>query len=176
MILIGLVIIGGINWLTTAFNYNLVDILSHYLNNLFNSNIPFDKIVYIIVGLSALFLAFQRSTWLPFLGKSVLPDYNIPLFVPENYDTVVKVNTIPNSKIYYWAAHDVGKNPDVVTAYGDFSNSGVVMSDNSGVALLPILSGSGYTVPSGRKIERHVHYRVLGLEYGMMSKIYTQYY
>ena len=49
-----------------------------------------------------------------------------------------------------------------VEAYGDFSNSGVVMSNSSGLAELPILAGSGYTVPSGRKLDRHVHYRVLG--------------
>ena len=33
MLLIGLVLIGGVNWGTTAFGYNLVEILSSTLNN-----------------------------------------------------------------------------------------------------------------------------------------------
>ena len=176
MLLIGLVFVGGINWLATAFNYNLVLMLSKGLNNLFNSDISFDKIIYILVGLSALFLAFKRSTWLPFLGETVLPDHMIPLSQPKNHDTVVTIKTKPNSKVVYWAALPTGKNPDVVTAYGDHSNSGVVMSDEKGMAQLPILAGSGYYVPSGRKLERHVHYRLLGLEYGMVGKVQTKFY
>jgi hypothetical protein len=50
------------------------------------------------------------------------------------------------------------------------------MSDNNGIASLPLLTGSGYIVPSGRKIDRHVHYRVGGMEYGMLSKIRTKFY
>jgi uncharacterized membrane protein YuzA (DUF378 family) len=176
MVLIGLVLVGGINWLTTAFGYNFVDKLCCALSDLFHVDFPFDKVIYVLVGLAALFLAFQRSTWLPFLGKSVLPSNIIPLSVPKHTDTIVTIKTKPNSKIAYWAANPMGVNPDVVSAYGDFSNSGVVMSDNMGIAKLPILSGSGYHTPSGYRIERHVHYRILGLEYGMMGKIKTKYY
>ena len=40
MLLIGLVLIGAVNWGATAFGYNLVEILSSTLNKTFNSNIP----------------------------------------------------------------------------------------------------------------------------------------
>jgi len=176
MILVGIVLIGGINWLTFAFGYNLVDKLCCALSDLFRVNFPFDKIMYVMIGLAALFLAFKRSTWLPFLGKAVLPSSIIPLSTPLEYDTVITIKTKPNSKVAYWAAHNMGVNPDVISAYGDFSNAGVVMSDSKGFAKLLIQNGSGYYTPSGYRVERHVHYRVLDLDYGMIGKVKTKFY
>lgn len=176
MVIMGLILIGSINWLTTAFGYNLVEILHTTINNYFSSNIPINNTIYIIVGLCALYIAFKKETWLPFLGKTVLPGTLIPLSTPHNADTIVTVKVKPNSKVVYWAALPKGLNPDVKVAYDDYSNSGAVMSDNNGLAKLPILVGSGYVVPSGRKIERHVHYRISDMEYGMLSKIHTKFY
>ena len=176
IILFAILVIGGINWLSTAFGYNIVEILNTYINNLFDSKLPIDKLIYIIVGIVAIILASKRDNWLPFLGETVLPDHLINLSTPNNYNTIVTINTIPNSKIVYWAALPKGNNPDVKTAYSDYSNSGVVMSNNYGTAKLPILHGSGYTVPTGKHISRHVHWRVLGLDYGMMGPVETTYY
>jgi len=176
MFLTAIVIIGALNWGTTAIGYNLVELLSNNLNGLLKTNYPFDKIIYIIVAICAILLASRRTTWLPFLGKSILPDSLVPLKIPEKTDMKVKIKTKPNVKIAYWAALPKGDNPDVITAYGDFSNSGVVMSDSNGNVELPILAGSGYTVPSGYKIDRHVHYRILGKPYGMMGRIKTKNY
>ncbi len=173
MILTTVVLVGALNWGATAFGYNLVELLSKNLNNLFKTNYPFDKIVYIIVAICAILLAYDRTTWLPFLGKSVLPDSLVPLKTPTTSDTKVTIKTEPNTKIAYWAALPKGEHPDVITAYDDFSNSGVVMSDSNGNAELPVLAGSSYVVPSGRKISRHVHYRILGEPYGMMGPIET---
>jgi hypothetical protein len=49
------------------------------------------------------------------------------------------------------------------------------MSDINGNASLPIITGSGYTLPSGEVLSRHVHYRILNHpEYkGMMGKVET---
>ena len=88
----------------------------------------------------------------------------------------VTIKTVPNVKIAYWAALPKGNNPDVITAYDDYSNSGVVMSDSNGIAVLPILAGSSYIIPSGRKLDRHIHYRVFNKYYGMMDKLNTKYY
>ena len=176
MIIMGLILIGSINWLTTAFGYNMVEILHNSINQYFSSNIPINMTIYIIVGLCAIHIAFKMETWLPFLGKTVMPSNMIPLSTPHNTNTVVKVKVKPNSKVVYWAALPKGLNPSVKVAYDNYSNSGAVMSDNMGIASLPILTGSGYIVPSGRKIERHVHYRVSDIEYGMLSKIYTKFY
>lgn len=176
MLLTAIVVIGALNWGATAVGYNLVEILSNNVNQLLKTNYPIDKIIYIIVAVCAILLASRRTTWLPFLGKSVLPDSLVPLKTPEKTDKKITIKTKPNAKIAYWAALPKGDNPDVITAYADFSNGGVVMSDANGVAELPILMGSAYTVPSGRKISRHIHYRVLGKPYGMMGRIKTVYY
>jgi uncharacterized membrane protein YuzA (DUF378 family) len=176
MLLTAIVIIGAINWGATAVGYNIVELLSNNLNRLLKINYPFDKIIYIIVAICAILLASKRTTWLPFLGKSVLPGSLVSLKIPAKTDMKVKIKTKPNVKIAYWAALPKGVNPDVITAYGDYSNSGVVMSDSNGNVELPILAGSGYIVPSGRNIDRHVHYRVLDKPYGMMGRIKTKNY
>ena len=176
MLLTAIVIIGAINWGATAVGYNIVELLSNNLNKLLKINYPFDKIIYIIVAICAILLASKRTTWLPFLGKSVLPGSLVSLKIPAKTDMKVKIKTKPNVKIAYWAALPKGVDPDVITAYGDYSNSGVVMSDSNGNVELPILAGSGYIVPSGRNIDRHVHYRVLDKPYGMMGQIKTKNY
>jgi hypothetical protein len=66
--------------------------------------------------------------------------------------------------------------PNVEEAYSDYSNSGVIMSNDKGEATIEIKEGSSYIVPSGKVIPKHVHYRVLGLPYGMIGKIETLYY
>ena len=136
------------------------------------------NIIYIIVAIAGLWLASERTTWLPFLGKTVFPESLIPLKQPIITDTTVQIKTIPNVKIAYWSALNKGNTTDVRIAYGNYENSGVVMSDANGYALLPIMTGTGYTLPSGTIIPRHVHYRVVNYpnSYGMMGKIKTIYY
>ena len=178
MILISLVLIGSINWGLTAFNLNLVEMLSDCADNFFKADIHLDKIIYITVMFAGILLAIRRDTWLPFLGKAVLPEALVPLKTPTNTNKNIMIKTKPNVKIAYWASKPTNDEniPDVVTAYDDFNNSGVVMSDINGNATLPILIGTEYEVPSGRVIPRHVHYRVLGLEYGMIDKVQTAFY
>jgi uncharacterized membrane protein YuzA (DUF378 family) len=170
-----LAVIGAINWGTTTMGYNLVEMLSTFLNQLFGSSISFDKIIYLIVMASGIYLAARRDTWLPFLGISVVPESLIPLKTPTNTNKTIEVMTQPNVKIAYWASSSKDVT-DVETAYGDFSNSGVVVSDSKGVARLPIAVGNAYIVPNGRKIGKHLHYRVLGLPYGMIGNVMTVYY
>lgn len=176
MLITAVVIIGALNWGTTALGYNLVQLLSNGVNRLLKTNLPIDKVIYIAVALCGVLLAMKKTTWLPFLGKTVFPDSLVPLNTPTKTDTKVTIKTKPNVKVAYWASLPKGELPDVVTAYSDYSNSGVVMSDANGIAELPVLAGSAYTVPSGRKISRHVHYRVLGKPFGMMGKVMTKYY
>lgn len=68
-----------------------------------------------------------------------------------------------------------GDNPDtpVVDAYGKYDNSGVVMSDASGIATLVFEKGTEYTVPSGKHLKSHVHYRELTGAYGMIGPVKT---
>lgn len=175
MLLMALVIIGSINWGTHAFGYNIVDILSKEINKLFNLSVPINKIIYLCVAVAGLFLAFNRSTWLPFLGNTVFPESLIPLSELKTSDTSIEIKTLPNVKIAYWAALNKGQNTNVKLAYGNYENSGVVMSNLDGVAKLPIITGSGYTLPSGTQLPRHIHYRIIGNSdnYSMMGEIET---
>lgn len=177
MVLLSLVFIGAINWGSTAVGYNFVELLSKTINTSLLTNYPFDKIIYIIVAFAAIWLASKKTTWLPFLGMSVIPSTLIPLKTPKNTTNnatkKINIKTKPNSKIAYWAALAKGNKTYVVDAYSDYSNSGVVMSDSKGNATLEISEGTGYTVPSGRIIPRHVHYRIIGLTDSMIGKVET---
>jgi hypothetical protein len=179
MVVVALVIIGALNWGTSVFGYNLVEILNNNINRSLGYQSNFNKVIYILVALAALKLAFRRNTWLPFLGYSAFPSQSL---IPTKYNsignTIVKVNVRPNTRVAYWAAlpkqnQDV---PYVDDAYGKFENSGVVVSDNDGIAELLILPGSEYRIPSGRVINRHIHYRQLDLPAGMVGQIETVYY
>ncbi len=176
--LTSLVIIGSINWGAYALGYNFVDALSLELNRLFKTRLPFNNIIYIMVAIAALWLAIKRTTWLPFLGNSVLPESLVPLKELEKTDIIIPIKTLPNVKIAYWAALNKGEETPVNLAYGNYENSGVIMSDNKGNAKLPIMTGTGYILPSGEILSRHVHYRIIGypnLE-GMIGKVETVYY
>lgn len=175
MIVTAVVIIGAINWGTTALGYNLVDMLSKFINTSLKTDLPIDKVIYVLVALCGVSLAVRRTTWLPFLGMSVLPGNLIKTQTPAKADKKVKVKVQPNAKVAYWAATGKdNKDQDVFDAYGDNSNSGVVIADKKGNAELSILEGGSYTVPNGKRIPRHVHYRVIGNS--MMEKVRTVYY
>ena len=175
MIVTALVIIGAINWGTTALGYNLVKMLSKFINTSLKTDLPIDKAIYILVGLCGISLAFSRTTWLPFLGRSVLPGNLLKLQTPSKVDRELTIKIVPNSKVAYWAATGKDKNEqDVFDAYGDNSNSGVVIADEKGIAELPIMEGAGYKVPTGKRIPRHVHYRVIGNS--MMDRVRTAFY
>jgi uncharacterized membrane protein YuzA (DUF378 family) len=176
-IALALVLIGAVNWGTTAFGYNLVEMLHTNLNSLLGMETYSDKIIYVIVTLAALKLMFRMDTWLPFLGYSALPSTFIPL-KSMNGDTSITVKVRPNTKVAYWSSSKVNKEgvPDVKEAYNDYSNSGVVMSDASGNAKLIFNKGTSYIVPWGKEIARHVHYREVGFEWGMLGPVKTEYY
>jgi uncharacterized membrane protein YuzA (DUF378 family) len=84
IILVLLVIVGAFNWGTTAYGYNLVRIFSKSLNNLLSTNIDYYNYIYVIVALAAIVLALNRNTWLPFLGKTVVPSSLFNLHTPPN--------------------------------------------------------------------------------------------
>ncbi len=173
MILLAIVFIGAINWGATALGYNFVELLSSNINKSLQVNYPIDKIIYVIVAFSALWLASKQTTWLPFLGVGIMPSSLVPLTKPTGANKKITIKTKPNTKIIYWSAYQKGEKTPVVDAYSDYANSGAVMSDSNGNAVLEIVEGSGYTVPSGQVIRKHVHFRTVGLPDGMMGKVET---
>jgi uncharacterized membrane protein YuzA (DUF378 family) len=157
MLAIFLVLVGSVNWLSIGLGGE----------DLVRCLLPprFAKWVYIIVGLAALPLIFQRDIYLPFLGETVVPGGALVVKTPQNANDQVTVRTRPGTKVIYWAAEpnpNQGKDlptPDV--AYGEFENSGVVMADTSGHAILRFRGPpQAYTVPVHGRLEPHVHFRV----------------
>jgi uncharacterized membrane protein YuzA (DUF378 family) len=172
MFVIAIVLIGGVNWFAVAFGYNLVESLNRILSRVFHKRLPLDTVIYFIVGLCSIALAFDRTLWLPFLGESVLPSALVSVTSAKASTNKVDVHVRPNVKVAYWSANP-GNNPDtpVEEAYGKFENSGVVMSDDKGVATLSFEKGTEYVVPSGKRLKSHVHYRELAGKYGMMGPV-----
>ena len=187
MVLIAIVLIGGVNWFAVAFGYNLVESINRILSGVFRKRLSIDKVIYFIVGVCAIVLAFDRTLWLPFLGETVMPSVLIPVTSATANDNTVEVHVTPNTKVAYWSAKP-GKEsslptviespegrqsslPTVKDAYGNFENSGVVMSDEDGIATLAFDKGTAYVVPSGKHIGSHVHYRELTGEYGMIGPV-----
>ena len=133
------VLVGGLNWGLTAGDYNLVEKINRMLSERFRTRLRLDKFIYIVVGLCALGLFFDRTMWLPFLGESVLPGTLVPLKAHSG-NTQVKVQVSPGAKVAYWSAMPGDDAEiDVRYAYAKFGNSGVVMAD----ALMPMAMADG---------------------------------
>lgn len=144
------------------------------LNDFFDfGRIP-ANIIYLIFGISALFLVLKRDVYLPFLGDAVYPTNPDELEprIPEGANKQVVVKVPPNSPVVYWAAQSGETAPNPQEAYGDYSNSGVAISDKFGNALLKFRNPRDYKIPSGNVLKPHVHYRY-GKYHGMMSRIET---
>jgi uncharacterized membrane protein YuzA (DUF378 family) len=175
MFVTAIVIIGAINWGTTTLGYNLVEMLSKFINTNLKTDLPIDKAIYILVALCGISLASRRTTWLPFLGKTILPGNLVTKQTPAKANKKILIKVRPNAKVAYWAATGKDKkDQDVFDAYNNHSNSGVVIADNKGNAELPIIEGEGYRVPTGKRIPRHIHYRIIGNS--MMDRVRTFYY
>jgi uncharacterized membrane protein YuzA (DUF378 family) len=180
ILLLSIVLFGALNYGAMGFGYNLIDGSSIYLNQSSGKNLYLNSIIYIIIALAAMYLAFDRNTWLPFLGDTVLPGSLIPLKRNTNESgrhTIITVQVKPGARVAYWASLPNDKEvPLVEQAYADYSNSGVVLADRQGRANLRVVVGSAYEVPNGKVIKRHVHYRELDQQYGMVGQVQTTYY
>ena len=91
MIMMGIVLFGAAHYGAMIFDFNLAEYLSK------KTRIPvICKIIYAIFAIGALILAFDRDTWLPFLGDTVMPSSIVPLKTNVGGDTKVQV---PSSAI-----------------------------------------------------------------------------
>jgi hypothetical protein len=143
------------------------------------------RVVAFMIGLCALYFAFDRDYYLPFLGKSVIPI--IPLDGKEkasNGLTEIKLSDLPpNTRVLYWAAKSEYPTTGEVDwrVYNDYSNSGVTQSDILGNTTVKITCPVEYNVPrflglGKRKLKRHLHYRYeIPGQMGLFSRVYTKY-
>lgn len=154
-----LVLVGGINWLTAA--CCKMDAVSYLLGK----NSFLTKFVYVLVGVSALTLFFNRDTYLPFLGESLIPCAAFAARTPDNANRDIEIITEPNTKVIYWASEPKDASNNGVAnwneAYGDYANSGVAIADDKGRAILRIRGPpQSYKVPLKGVLQAHVHYRI----------------
>ena len=146
-------------------------ILNKYESNLLKG-ISFVIIVLVI------YLASKRTTYLPFLGYAAIPksviidskyptDANIELNLPFKYKD--------GTKIIYWGAKPASQTVSNPTqAYDDYSNAGVTSVLN-GSGLIKFNCPAKYVVPWGKTLDRHLHYRVVNTEGGMIGPVQTLY-
>jgi uncharacterized membrane protein YuzA (DUF378 family) len=167
-----IVILGALNWLGVGvLGYNVI-------GKTLGARSVVSRVVYCIIGLSAIAIMFHRDTYLPFLGEAVFPHSMIPEQIPEGADAQVQVKVQPGAKVIYWAAEPgtegMKKLNDWRKAYVKFMNVGVVKASNTGVATLLVRNPQPYTVPWMGRLEPHVHFREC-MEGGMMGRIHTVY-
>jgi len=185
IIAVAFVIIGALNWL--AIGVAKVNVLEAIfasvtppkgLERVFGPSSIIPRVMYVIVGVSALTLAIKRDTYLPFLGPTAVPCSLIPERIPEGADTTVEVTVTPGTKVLYWAAEPategLKKMNDWRAAYLKFMNAGVTIAGSDGTAKLSLKNPQPYTVPWKGRLEPHVHFRVCG-ENGTMGRIETVY-
>ena len=60
-----ILLIGSLNWGTTALGYNFVEIIKNLLNNSLKTETYIDKIIYFLVALAGITLAMNRELWSP---------------------------------------------------------------------------------------------------------------
>ena len=160
--------------------YSLLILLSY---NIY----PMIKILSIIVLIASIYIGANRNTYLPFLGRSVIPP---AVFLQEKVPhgsnvsyilTLTDENAVDGAYVLYWGAlHADVKNdkpkPNPIEAYGDYSNTGIVRVKDKKATLFFNCPGK-YNVGSviSQTLERHIHYRVIKPNDPMMSPVYTAY-
>ena len=130
-----------------------------------------------LVLISVLSLAFHRSTYLPFLGETVIPCSLLKEQEPEkaDYEKRVDIEGV-GRKVMYWAAEPdtehLSELNDWRKAYLGFHNAGVTTVTTDGVAVLKVRKPQPYTVPVKGRLEAHIHYRVCG-DNGFLGPVQT---
>ena len=165
-----ILIVGALAWLSVGiFQYNPVEKLLGFRS-------PAARAVYVIVGLCAIGIMFNRDPYLPFLGETVLPCAIIPEQLPEGADTQLQVHVTPGAKVLYWAAEPategLKKIKDWRGAYLKYMNSGVVKANEEGVATLFVRKPQPYRVPWKGQLEPHIHFRECSTD-GIVGRIKT---
>ena len=164
-----LLVIGALNWLLVGvFRVNLVELL-------LGKGI-FARSIYLLVGLSALLVAFNRDTYLPFLGETLVPCSVLQNKTPPGATTQIQVSVEPNSKVLYWAAEPETERLQTIQdwrkAYLSYENAGVTTADSDGIATLRVRRPQPYLVPWKGRLEPHIHFRVCG-ERGFLNRVKT---
>jgi uncharacterized membrane protein YuzA (DUF378 family) len=157
MIAMVLLVIGGLNWGIKSFMGK--DLVTYVTGR----NVILANAIFAAVGVAALFIGLHRDSYLPFLGKSLIPCEVMKPQTPENADISTDVVVGPGTKVLYWAAEPANKDlhelNDWKKAYLGYRNAGVAVADSSGIATLKVRKPQPYVVPLKGTLSPHIHYR-----------------
>lgn len=118
-----------------------------------------------------LWLVQCRTTWLPFLGPTVMPVGLLKPHIPHGANMTLNLQAPEDAvRVIFWGS--VVKSKDPIRAYGGYSNAGI--SDVvGGHAVIKLKTPKVYAV-NGTLLPRHVHYRWI-TSTGMLSAVKTAY-
>lgn len=142
------------------------------------------KVIAIIVLIATLYISTNRNIYLPFLGKTVLPPILfqqelVPEGATETYVIDLDKNVENGTRLIYWGAESTNKDtvrPDPFEAYGDYSNTGITSVKDKKATIYfkcPDVYQTGNIYK--KKIDRHIHYRLIEPNSAMMSQVFTAY-
>jgi len=170
MIAMVLLIVGGLNWGVKSFTGK------DFVTYVTGRNVILANLIFAAVGVAALFIGLRRDSYLPFLGKSLIPCEVLEVKVPENADISKEVIVGPGTKVLYWAAEPTNKDlhelNDWQHAYLAYRNAGVAIGDKSGIATLKVRKPQPYKVPIKGNLSPHIHYRKC-MGAGLIGRVHT---
>lgn len=160
----------------------LISVIVFGINNLINFVSRDNLLVRLLSILSVVFsvlLLLNRDSYLPFLSENFVPEIFLDLkprgtkkSEKKNVENVIEIKVEPKTKVLYWAAdpgNEVQKNWK--KGYGKFENSGIVVSNDQGIAKIPIICPSRYIVHGYKILPKHLHYRTYNENTQMLSRI-----
>lgn len=158
-------IIGGLNWMSIGINNS--NLLESIISN------EYTRYIYILIGIAALYVTFDRTTFLPFLGWTALPGNLLEEREPKDaVESVIVPNHPDAKKIVYWATEPGETVNDPYSAYEGSDNAGVISVVGKGDKIrLRLRCPKRYKV-RGKTLPRHVHYRYV-LDNNIISAVYT---
>lgn len=162
--------------IVSALNYGAVAIFRFGFLELLLGRGLAARVAYGLIGFAALMIMFDRDTYLPFLGETVMPASVLAERLPSGASVAVKVRVPPGSKVMYWAAEPSTEGLELMKdwreAYQAFENAGVTHADSRGNAILKVRPPQAYSVPFRGRLDPHVHYRVCHPD-GLMGRVET---
>lgn len=127
--------------------------------------------LFFVAAAATVWLVMQRTTWLPFLGPTVMPVGLLDVKTPRDSDFAIVLPAPKHAvKAVYWGSVIAADDP--VEAYGGYTNGGIA-DVVDGKVKFALMKPKVYKV-GGRALRRHVHYRWIGPK-GMLSAVKTVY-
>jgi len=108
-----ILLIGSLNWGTTALGYNFVEIIKNLLNNSLKTETYIDKIIYFLVALAGITLAMNRDLWSPCIEDFSNTRPSAPRLItayPGNQSVKLTWSASTNAISYKIKALDISNN------------------------------------------------------------------